>query len=48
MTEDILSTVQKSKGSFDFKGDKNGVLHTGFARVNFTPEEIEGEYLLSQ
>ncbi|GAB5591851.1 hypothetical protein Unana1_06751 [Umbelopsis nana] len=41
VTEDILSTVQKSKGSFDFKGDKNGVLHTGFARVNFTPEEIE-------
>ncbi|KAJ2961950.1 hypothetical protein NQZ79_g2830 [Umbelopsis isabellina] len=41
VTEDILATVQKSKGSFDFKGDKNGVLHTGFARVSFTPEEIE-------
>ncbi|KAG2177731.1 hypothetical protein INT43_002978 [Umbelopsis isabellina] len=41
VTEDILTTVQKSKGSFDFKGDKNGVLHTGFARVSFTPEEIE-------
>ncbi|KAH8552374.1 ribosomal protein L1-like protein [Umbelopsis sp. PMI_123] len=41
VTEDIFSTVQKSKGSFDFKGDKNGVLHTGFARVSFTPEEIE-------
>ncbi|CAM0141163.1 hypothetical protein VKS41_009254 [Umbelopsis sp. WA50703] len=41
VTEDIVSTVQQSKGSFDFKGDKNGVLHTGFARVSFTPEEIE-------
>lgn len=43
VTEDISNTVQMSKGSFDFKGDKNGVLHTGFARVSFTPEEIEGE-----
>jgi large subunit ribosomal protein L1 len=43
VTEDIVSTVQQSKGSFDFKGDKNGVLHTGFARVSFTPEEIEGK-----
>ncbi|CAO3668224.1 unnamed protein product [Umbelopsis vinacea] len=41
VTEDISNTVQMSKGSFDFKGDKNGVLHTGFARVSFTPEEIE-------
>ncbi|KAI8981564.1 ribosomal protein L1-like protein [Pilobolus umbonatus] len=41
VTDDIATTVTTSKGSFDFKGDKHGVLHTGIAKVGFKEEEIE-------
>ncbi|KAI8977344.1 ribosomal protein L5 domain-containing protein [Mycotypha africana] len=32
VTDDIANTVRMSKGSFDFKADKKGVLHTGKER----------------
>ncbi|KAI7904873.1 ribosomal protein L1-like protein [Cokeromyces recurvatus] len=41
VTDDILGTVRKSKSSFDFKADKQGVLHTGIGRINFENNEIE-------
>ncbi|KAI8052665.1 ribosomal protein L1-like protein [Thamnidium elegans] len=41
VTDDITNTVITSKGAFDFKGDKFGVLHTGIGKVNFESNDIE-------
>ncbi|KAG2223846.1 hypothetical protein INT45_012719 [Circinella minor] len=41
VTDDIANIVRTSKGSFDFKGDKRGVLHTGIGKVNFEAKDIE-------
>ncbi|OZJ02429.1 hypothetical protein BZG36_04461, partial [Bifiguratus adelaidae] len=41
VTDDILSTVQKARGSFDFKGDKQGVVHTGVGCISFEDKDVE-------
>ncbi|CAO3645299.1 unnamed protein product [Cunninghamella echinulata] len=42
VTDDVTDIVRKSKSSFDFKGDKYGVLHTGIGKVEFEATDIEG------
>ncbi|KAI8070416.1 ribosomal protein L1-like protein [Gongronella butleri] len=41
VTDEIADTVRTAKGSFDFKGDKFGVLHTSIGRVDFEAADIE-------
>ncbi|KAI8875714.1 ribosomal protein L1 [Backusella circina FSU 941] len=41
VTDDIANTVRTSKGSFDFKADKHGVLHTGIAKMSFESADVE-------
>ncbi|KAI8147963.1 ribosomal protein L1-like protein [Fennellomyces sp. T-0311] len=41
VTDDVATVVRTSKGSFDFKGDKHGVLHTGIGKVSFEGADIE-------
>ncbi|KAI8093379.1 ribosomal protein L1-like protein [Halteromyces radiatus] len=41
VTDDVSDIVRKSKSSFDFKGDKFGVLHTGIGKVEFESNDIE-------
>ncbi|KAI8343399.1 ribosomal protein L1-like protein [Chlamydoabsidia padenii] len=41
VTDDVTDIVRKSKSSFDFKGDKFGVLHTGIGKVEFESSDLE-------
>ncbi|ORX57443.1 ribosomal protein L1 [Hesseltinella vesiculosa] len=41
VTEEIADTVKSAKGSFDFKGDKFGVLHTSIGKIDFDAVDIE-------
>ncbi|RKP07747.1 ribosomal protein L1-like protein [Thamnocephalis sphaerospora] len=40
-TDDIAAAVQASKSSFEYKSDRQGVVHTGIARLGFTNGEVE-------
>ncbi|RUS19469.1 ribosomal protein L1-like protein [Endogone sp. FLAS-F59071] len=41
VTDDIAQTVRTSSSAFDFKADKQGVLHIGIARVDFSIDQVE-------
>ena len=41
VTMDIANAVKEVKaGKIDFKVDKTGIIHTGFGKASFTPEQI--------
>lgn len=40
VTDDITAAVQDAKGLFEFRTDKQGVVHTGVARLGFSMDEI--------
>ncbi|KAI8055542.1 ribosomal protein L1-like protein [Syncephalis plumigaleata] len=41
VTDDIATVVQASKSSFDYRSDRQGIIHTGIGRLHFSDEEIE-------
>ncbi|KAI9504389.1 hypothetical protein GGI25_003333 [Coemansia spiralis] len=40
VTSAVAESVQFSKNSHDFRADKANIVHTGVAKVGFTPEDI--------
>ncbi|PVF99925.1 ribosomal protein L1 [Serendipita vermifera] len=40
VSEDIASLINDTQGSFDWKGDRSGVICAAIARMNFAPEEV--------
>jgi large subunit ribosomal protein L1 len=40
VTDDMAAAVQASKSLFEYKSDRNGVVHVGIARLGFTDEEV--------
>ncbi|KAF9164683.1 hypothetical protein DFQ27_001885 [Actinomortierella ambigua] len=44
VTDDIEGVIQAQTAAFDFRGDKNGVVHTIIGKVNWEPKDIEANY----
>ena len=41
VTMDVAKAVEEvKKGKFDFKVDKNGIVHSSIGKVSFTPEQV--------
>ena len=42
VTNDVAKAVEEvKKGKIDFKGDKNGIVHSSIGKVSFTPEQMK-------
>ncbi|CAG8507436.1 9260_t:CDS:2 [Ambispora leptoticha] len=45
VTNDIVKAVREAIGKFEFKADKQGVIHTGIGKLSMTETQLQGNIL---